>query len=142
MLNHQFNPMDKIVSDIDRNKNLLTAEHIAYFRKLCGASPTAPQEFSVNEKSSISNLLGALNRIAENLKARAEGNMDVEEFKNLIGSIEKVMAMINKYSDQVSHEEKVKALQDSIYETLQELEDKSVVDDFLMRWQTRINCLK
>ena len=137
MLNHQVNPIDELVDIISKNKHLLNATHMAFFRALVGSSKNA----EVSEKSTISDLLAALNKMAISIKSQAEIATDPEAFKSLIGSIEKVMSMVNKYSDQVSQEEKMSALQNSVLETLNEMPEV-YRDAFLSKWRGKIADIK
>lgn len=137
MLNHNVNPLDSLVVTISNSRHLLTAQHLALFRELLPREKASP---AANEKSTINELLGTLTSMVGNLQLAAAGATDPEGFKVIIGSIEKIMSMVNKYTDQVSQEEKLKALQDSIMETLNEMPD-AMQTIFLDKWQSKINAL-
>lgn len=137
MLGYSVNPLDGVIDTISKSRHLLTAEHLAFLKQLL---PREKASAITSEKSTINDLLGTLTKIASNLKDSAAGTTDVEGFKSLIGSIEKVMSMVNKYTEQVSQEEKLRALQDTIMETLNEISEE-LRNRFLELWHVKIEAL-
>ena len=137
MLGHSVHPLDGVIETLSRGRHLLTLEHIEVLKQLL---PKDRKASEVNEKSTINDLLGTLTTMAGNLKNAAAGAKDPEEFKSVIGSIEKIMSMVNKYTEQVSHEEKLRALQDTITEALNEMSEGSQTK-FLETWHAKIEAL-
>ena len=138
MLGHNVHPLDGVIDTLSKNRHLLTADHILFLKQLLPNSKAAAVS---GEKSTINDLLDTLTVMSRNLKTAAEGTTDVEGFKVVIGSIEKVMNMMNKYTEQVSHEEKLRAIQDTLMETLNEMKDDALRQFFLDTWKTKIDLL-
>ena len=140
MLGHSFNPIDELLDKLNKNRNLITAEHIQFLRNMVGV-PKDTRGTPVGEKSTVNELLGTLTSMVVNLKDTAREARDPDAFKSVIGSIEKVMSMMNKYTEQVSAEEQMKALQDTIMETVLETLGEDARDRFLAVWKAKIDLL-
>lgn len=136
------NPLDYHVQQILDNQNYLTQAHFAALQAILPSEK--PGERKVTRESGhrlskqIENQLNLLERLT---LATSESN-DVGELKALLSASRSLYEMMLKSADRVRSEDKISALEQSIYDAFADTEDPETRKKFMEAWRARLDMME
>lgn len=134
------NPLDYHVQQILDNPNYLTSEQVSKLLAVMPEEKKGSRDKNLN--TSLKRQLERQLRMMDKLEALSASSTDIGEMKQVLTAAKDLFNLLTKFQEAIRSEEKITAIEESVVETFNELDNEEARGKFLLKWRERISRLE